>query len=132
MTTSPSTNDEIQKITFRKGEIIFKEGDSESHFFIIESGEVQIFTLNKQGQKIDIYKIDEGESFGEFALLDKAPRSASALALTDCTVVKVSEKGYQQLVDDIPVWASSMLSSFIKRIKNMNDLLKKNALKQGA
>lgn len=129
MTAGSPPNDEVQKIQFRKGEIIFKEGDSESHFFIIESGTVQIFTLNKQGQKIDICRIDEGESFGEFALLDKSPRSASALALTDCTIVKVSEKGYQQLVDDIPVWASSMLSSFIKRIKNMNDLLKQNALK---
>jgi CRP/FNR family cyclic AMP-dependent transcriptional regulator len=126
---SAASNEEIEKIHFQRGELIFREGDLESHFFIVESGQVQIFSLGKQGQKIDICTIGEGESFGEFALLDKAPRSASALALTECTVIKVSEKGYQQLVDDIPVWASSMLSSFIKRIKNMNDLLKQQALK---
>ena len=126
---SPTLNDEIQKIQLQRGELIFREGDIEAHFFIVESGKVQIFCLGKQGQKIDICQIDEGESFGEFALLDKAPRSASALALTECTVIKVSERGYQQLVDDIPVWASSMLSSFIKRIKNMNHLLKQSALR---
>ena len=67
----------------------------------------------------------EGESFGEFALLDHASRSASAQAITECWLIKVSEKGYEELLAEIPGWASSMLRSFATRMKNMNTMLAK-------
>lgn len=119
----PSIND-IQKVAYKAGDFIFLEGDKETHFYIIEKGSVQIFTKKKGGERINIIDISEGESFGEFALLDKAPRSASAKALTDVVLVKVSAEGYEQLLAEIPTWASTMLRSFMVRLKNMNSLLK--------
>jgi CRP-like cAMP-binding protein len=115
---------EIIKESYKPGDYIFFEGDIENHFYIIEIGKVQIFTKNKSGARIDIAVVDEGESFGEFAMLSKEPRSASAQALTECTLVKVSEQGYQQLLGELPVWASCMLKSFASRLKNMNHVLK--------
>lgn len=117
-------NNSIQKVAYKAGDFIFLEGDHESHFYIIEKGSVQIFTKNTEGQRINICDINEGESFGEFALLDNAPRSASAKALTDVVLVKVSAEGYEKLLTEIPVWASNMLSSFMIRLKNMNAILK--------
>lgn len=117
---------DIVKESYRPGEFIFFEGDIDFHFYIIESGQVSIYTKSKTGQRIDIATVDEGESFGEFALLDKQPRSASAQAVTECTLVKVSETGYNQLVGELPIWASSMLKSFSQRLKNMNDRLKES------
>lgn len=105
---------------YKKGDFIFFEGDIESHFYIVEQGSVQIFTKSSTGERINICAVNEGESFGEFALLDNKPRSASAQALVDTRVVKVSEAGYQQLLEDLPVWASSMLASFMSRLKAMN------------
>jgi CRP/FNR family cyclic AMP-dependent transcriptional regulator len=115
---------EVVKETYQPGDYIFFEGDIDFHFYIIEQGKVQIFTKNKAGSRVDISTIEEGESFGEFALLDKEPRSASAQALTECVLVKVSEKGYHQLLEELPVWASSMLQSFSQRLKNMTSKLK--------
>ena len=115
---------DIEKVGYKTGDFIFLEGDQETHFYIIETGRVQIFTKKPGGERINICEIAEGESFGEFALLDKAPRSASAKALTDVVLVKVSTAGYEKLLAEIPVWASSMLRSFISRLKNMNDLVK--------
>lgn len=120
----PNISD-IQKVGYKAGDFIFLEGDHEAHFYIIESGKVQIFTKKPNGERINICDISEGESFGEFALLDKAPRSASAKALTDVVLVKVSAQGYEKLLTELPVWASSMMKSFITRLKNMNALLKK-------
>lgn len=114
----------IVKVSYQKGDFIFFEGDLESHFYIVESGEVEIFFKNKSGQRVNILKVGPGESFGEFALLDKKPRSASAQALTPLTLVKVSEEGYEQLLSELPLWASSMLTSFMYRLKNMNKLMK--------
>lgn len=118
------TNIAIEKESYKAGEYIFFEGDLDQHFYIIESGSVQIFTKAQDGTRINIVQIAEGESFGEFALLDRKPRSASAQAITDVELVKVSEAGYEQLLAELPVWASSMLRSFTSRLRNMNQLMK--------
>ncbi|MEZ0391597.1 MAG: Crp/Fnr family transcriptional regulator [Pseudobdellovibrionaceae bacterium] len=115
---------EVLKETYQPGDYIFFEGDIDFHFYIVESGQVNIFTKNKSGHRIDIITVEAGESFGEFALLDKKPRSASAQAVTECTLVKISEAGYHQLLEELPIWASSMLKSFSKRLKSMNEKLK--------
>jgi CRP/FNR family cyclic AMP-dependent transcriptional regulator len=119
-----ATQNDILKETYNAGDTIFFEGDLDQHFYIVETGEVQIFTKNKAGKRVDICKIGAGESFGEFALLSKQPRSASAQALTSVTLVKVSEAGYDELLGDLPIWASSMMKSFIERLRNMNEVLK--------
>lgn len=114
----------ISKKTFNAGDYIFFEGDLETHFFIIETGQVKIFTKNKLGQKVEIAKLGPGETFGEFALIDKGARTASAVADTEVKALEVSEEGYELMMQDLPVWASSMLKSFTHRLKRMNDVLK--------
>ena len=114
----------IQKIKVQKGEFIFFEGDIDFDFYIVEKGQVEIFVKSKQGKKVPLQLIEEGESFGEFALLDRQARSASAQAVTDCHIIRVSEAGYLQLLGELPIWASSMLMSFSKRLRNMNERLK--------
>jgi CRP/FNR family cyclic AMP-dependent transcriptional regulator len=115
---------DVVKEIYNPGDYIFFEGDIDFHFYIIQEGQVAIFTKSKTGKRIEIATVSEGESFGEFALLDQSPRSASAQALTECTLVKVSEAGYHQLLEELPVWASSMLMSFSQRLRQMNDKLK--------
>lgn len=107
------------------GTFIFVEGDEESHFYIIEKGEVEIFTM-VEGKTIPITKCSQGESFGEFALLMDAPRTASARAITPCEVIKVTKAGYEELLAQLPGWANCMLQSFAKRLTSMNETLKKS------
>lgn len=114
----------IVRETYAPNDFIFFEGDIESHFYIVEAGSVQIFTKNKLGKRIDIMTVDGGESFGEFALLDNKPRSASAQALTEVSLIKVSAEGYEQLLSELPVWAACMMKSFVIRLKNMTDQLR--------
>lgn len=119
-----ASKDDILKETFESGDYIFFEGDIESHFYIIETGQVQIFTKNKVGKRIDILTVQAGESFGEFALLDNKPRSASAQALSKVSLIKVSEAGYEELLGDLPIWSASMMRSFTARLRNMTQMLK--------
>ena len=114
----------IAKESYRPGDFIFFEGDIENHFYIVETGVVQIFTKDKSGVRVNIVQILDGESFGEFAMLDNSPRSASAQAITDVTLVRVSAAGFQELMDELPGWANSMMRSFVDRLKNMTTLLK--------
>lgn len=118
------SKDAIQNEAFKKGQNIFAEDDESSCFYIVRSGVVQIFTKNINGNKVDIIEIHEGETFGEFALLDRRPRSASALALTDVELVKVTEEGYEHMLTELPLWAASMLRSFTRRLRVMNDRIR--------
>ncbi len=118
------SSNEIEAEVFKAGEFIFFEGDEGRDFYIVETGEVEIFTKSKAGLRIDITTVKAGESFGEFALLEKTPRTATARALSDCALVRVSEEGYQQLLTELPVWAQSMLHSFAHRLKMMNERVK--------
>ncbi len=123
------TSNEILKIRVKPGQIIFAEGDDDLDFYIIEKGQVQIYVTSPQKKKIELMTIGEGESFGEFALLDKQPRSASAMAVTEGMLIKVSQAGYNQLLGELPIWASSMLRSFSKRLRLMNEKVRSNAAK---
>lgn len=119
-----SSGTAIIRETYAPNDFIFFEGDIESHFYIVETGQVQIYTKNKIGKRIDIMLVEAGESFGEFALLDNKPRSASAQAVTETSVIKVSAEGYEQLLSELPVWAACMMKSFVVRLKNMTDQLR--------
>ncbi len=119
----------ISKEVIKAGDYIFFEGDIESHFYIVETGQVKIFTKNASGQRVDIATLGPGETFGEFALIDKGSRTASAQAETQVQLMKISQEGYEIMMSDLPLWASSMLRSFTTRLKNMNQTLKKNNLK---
>ncbi len=120
----------ITKETFKAGDFIFFEGDIEAHFYIIESGEVSIFMKDKKGQKIEVARLKDGETFGEFSLIDKGARSASAQAVTPVKAMKISSEGYELMLNELPLWASSMLRSFSSRLKHMNNNLKELRAKQ--
>lgn len=120
----------ITKESFKAGDFIFFEHDIESHFFIIESGEVSIFMKDRKGQKIEVARLKEGETFGEFALIDKGARTASAQAVTPVKAMRISAEGYEMMLNDLPLWASSMLRSFSGRLRQMNTNLKEIRAKQ--
>lgn len=110
---------------FNPGDYIFFEEDIDYHFYIIDEGEVQIFTKDEDGKRLNLATLNAGESFGEFAMIDRTPRSASAQAITLTRVYKVSEEGYQSLLNDLPIWAQNFMKSFTKRVRQMNLAIKK-------
>lgn len=120
-------NAEIQRERYNMGDLVFKQGDDGRHLYIVESGTVEIFTKDKEGGITQVAIVNSGESFGEFSLLDHKPRSASARALCESVVVKVSEAGYEQMLEELPVWATCMMKSFVARLRSMNHLIESSS-----
>jgi CRP/FNR family cyclic AMP-dependent transcriptional regulator len=118
--------DKVEVEKYPAGKFIFLEGDRDLHFYIIQSGDVEIFTQTKDGSHhLTIAKLTKGDSFGEFAMLDdRAARSATARAITEVEVVKISAEAYEELIFSLPVWASAMLRTFTTRLKLMNQRIK--------
>ncbi len=84
--------------TFKEGEIIFKEGDEGNYFCIILDGSVRISTMIPEIGEEALSIIYKGDFFGEMALIDIAPRSATAIAHTDTTLLVVPKKKFDELV----------------------------------
>ena len=116
---------ELQIMKFKKGEYLFREGDKSFHFFILQEGEVEVFKLDAGGREISLAQVSAGHAIGEFAIVDRSPRSASVRALTDVSSVMVSEQAYQKLLQELPSWAIAMIEGLVDRLRQTNQLVQK-------
>ncbi|MGQ9705532.1 MAG: cyclic nucleotide-binding domain-containing protein [bacterium] len=85
----------------KDGEIIINEGEIGSSMFFIVDGEVKIFR-GHLGRKIELAVLKSGNFFGEMALLDEFPRSASVSAIGDCILYELSKKNFNEIVENYP------------------------------
>ncbi len=106
---------QVPSRSFKAGETIFKEGDAASELYVIKDGRVGIQTGNRLLDTLDTHTI-----FGEMALVDSAPRSANAIAVTDVTVVPVSEKQFLFLVSQTPFFALNVMRVLARRLRASN------------
>jgi CRP-like cAMP-binding protein len=67
--------------TYRAGEVVFVQGDIGRALFILESGKVELTRAGADGKPVALYTLKPGEFFGEMALLESLPRSATATAV---------------------------------------------------
>lgn len=116
---------DIEQVKFRRGELLFEENEMTFHFFIVQEGEVEIFKISGDGKKeVVLAKVGPGSSIGEFAMLDRQPRSASARALTDLTAAKVSPEAYSRLLRELPEWAVSVMQALVERVRVTNNIVR--------
>jgi CRP/FNR family cyclic AMP-dependent transcriptional regulator len=102
----------------KAGEVIFKQGDAASEFFVIHSGKVDIRLGNRS-----LGTLSEHDIFGEMALIDAAPRSATAIAATDVKLVPVGEKQFLFLVSQTPFFALNVMRVLARRLRAQNSMV---------
>lgn len=109
------TGPQVPTRTFKAGETIFHAGDPATELYVIQEGRVGIQAGNRLLDTL------EGKTiFGEMALVDGAPRSATAVAMTDVTVVPVSEKQFLFLVSQTPFFALKVMRVLAGRLRASN------------
>jgi CRP-like cAMP-binding protein len=107
--------DGIATRSAKAGETIFKEGDEAQQLFVIKSGEVRIQAGNRT-----LAELSTNHIFGEMALIDDAPRSATATAKTDVELVPISEKQFLFLVSQTPFFALKVMRVLARRLRATN------------
>jgi CRP/FNR family transcriptional regulator, cyclic AMP receptor protein len=101
--------------SFRAGEVIFNEGDSAQESYIVQKGQVE---TRRNGRLLDT--LSEKSMFGEMALIDHAPRAATAVAVTDVVLVPVAEKQSLFLVSQTPYFALNVMRVLARRLRSAN------------
>jgi CRP-like cAMP-binding protein len=102
----------------KAGESIFHQGEAATELFVIQSGEVEIRLGNRVLDTLSSHNI-----FGEMALIDDAPRSASAVAVTDVKLVPIGEKQFLFLVSRTPHFALNVMRVLARRLRTSNSAM---------
>ncbi len=102
---------------FNSGDVIFKEDDPGKSMFIIQSGIVDI--LVKSGNKhVVVATLTEGAIFGEMALIDGRPRSATVRAKTNVHCYEISQMLFQKRLAELPGWMQSFYHILVDRLRD--------------
>jgi CRP-like cAMP-binding protein len=109
------TGNTIDVRSFKAGSIVFREGDEAHDLFVVKSGEVRIQIGNRTVSELSADSI-----FGEMALIDSEPRSATAIAVTDVELIPVSEKQFLFLVSQTPYFALKVMRVLAQRLRATN------------
>lgn len=106
---------EVMTRQFSKGDLIFQEGEHGDEFFVVVRGEVEIMSGNR---RLEI--LGQNSIFGEMALIDDSPRSATVVALTDCTLAPFRQKQFLFLVRRTPFFALRVMRVLAMRLRKQN------------
>ena len=95
---------QLQRLHFRQGEVIIHQGELGDRFYLLESGEVEILREEPGQPEQQLAIRRAGEFFGEIALLQDVPRTATVRCLTPVDVVSLTRQDFRLLVDSSPTF----------------------------
>ena len=106
--------------TYTNAEIIFKEGDKGDTMYVIQSGGVTITKKTAAGE-ITIANLAAGEIFGDMALFDKMPRSATARSSGEARILSIDRKKLFTTIGRDPTLVFKVIESMSRRIRKLNE-----------
>jgi CRP/FNR family transcriptional regulator, cyclic AMP receptor protein len=104
-----------------RGATIFMKGDPGTCLFAVYSGTVEIIVPSADGKNAVVNLIKEAEIFGEIALLDGLPRTADAVAFTDCTLMVIDRRDFLPLLREQPDVAVKLLEILCARVRRTTE-----------
>ena len=108
-----SRSEDVQE--FPAGTIVFAEGAPADVMYVVMDGEVEI----RVGSEL-LETIAPGDIVGEMALIDAKPRSATAVAKSDCRLAPVDEKRFQFMVQQTPFFSLHVMRLLVDKLRRMN------------
>jgi CRP/FNR family transcriptional regulator, cyclic AMP receptor protein len=114
---------------YTAGQMVFNQGDAGGEMYIVAEGHVNIHLPGDGSRRVSLKDITRGEYFGELALFDDKPRSASALATTDAVLLELTRDTLSKYLERRPRAAMSILRTMAERLRETNAMLSERAAK---
>lgn len=112
MSTQELYNRAEEHLPFSAGQVIFQQGEIGDTLYIVAEGQVEI---RVEGQLIET--LGAGDILGEMALIEDRPRSAGAIAATDCLLVPVTRQHFLTLIQRTPLFAIQVMRVLANRLR---------------
>lgn len=109
----------LRRRAFRHGTMIFHKDQAGDALYVIESGKVRIFLPAERGEELSIDLLGPGDVFGDMALLDGQPRSASADASEDTVTYTLGREEFQKHLAASPALASALIALLSTRLRHV-------------
>lgn len=116
-------DDELGR-AYSEGEIIFKEGDEGDRMYVVQAGKVSI-TKKADFGEVSIANLEPGEIFGEMAMFDRLPRSATATAFGEARILGIDKKKLFQSIGRDPTLVFKLIESMSSRIRRLDEAFAK-------
>jgi CRP/FNR family transcriptional regulator, cyclic AMP receptor protein len=114
---------------FTSGQVIMNQGDRGTSMFLVAEGHVNIFLPGEASRRISLKDVSEGEYFGELALFDDKPRSASAITTSDALLFELDRGTLERYLTTRPHAAMVLLRTMSTRLRETNEMLSQRAAK---
>ena len=114
-TCSSRTGRGRSKLEYRSEEVVFSQGDAADSIFYILRGKIKIVVISKQGREAVIALLSEGDFFGEGCLIAQPLRLATAVSMTDATVMRVEKTETLHLLHAKPDFAEAFTAHLVTR-----------------
>lgn len=112
---------EFEKV-LKRGEILFREGDPGDTMYLIKSGKIKIIKGGGDVEKALAY-LKEGDFFGEMAIIDESPRSATAIAVEETRLVIIDREAFRNQVKKSPL-VEYILETLTRRLRATDEQIK--------
>jgi CRP/FNR family transcriptional regulator, cyclic AMP receptor protein len=119
---------ESKQNSFKKGGIVFSEGDSGETLHIIKNGKVKITKYTKEGRTKTLAILREYDSFGEMAIVTKDVRSATVEAISNVVTISISKENFARLIQDEPSIPMQIIKTLSERLAKADRDIKNLAL----
>lgn len=110
--------------SFERDQYVFWEGDPSEWFYVVSEGKVRILKHSMSGKDIILEIISSRDVFGGVAVLDKRPYPASAQAMEDSKIMKLSRTNLFRILDRYPTVALDTVAYMGKRLRNAYDMMR--------
>jgi CRP-like cAMP-binding protein len=107
---------------YRDGEIVVRQGGSDSCMHVVQEGQVDVF-VEKDGHELLLAVRGKGEVIGEMAIFDRAPHSATVRAHGEARILTVDKRGFLRRVHEDPSLAFHILQNMSARIRDLSEKL---------
>jgi len=121
MAFAPVTREQVRRVPlfaeFSRNQVIFHENDNGTALFVILNGRVKVSLVRPDGKEAILAILTPGEFFGEMALLDNRPRSASVVVLEPTTVMILTRSDFMQMIEANPQIIHNMIIPLVTRLR---------------
>lgn len=110
----------IEEISFDSDEVVIKEGDPGDTLYFILEGEVTVIKTEADGVEFNLDHISAGDHFGEMALFEEIPRTATIRTTKPCRMLFLHKQAFNEMVREYPHIALKICKVFSKRIRKLH------------
>jgi CRP-like cAMP-binding protein len=127
--------DKASKVSVSRGQFFFREGDPATGMFVLTRGQVEI-VKERNGKQLVLGRLNAGDCFGEMALMDLHPRSASVRAVVDCGAICFTPADLHRLfeadVEQFAIIQMNMGREVCRRLREQDELLFSTAFEKAS